>query len=48
MGLGKHDVGSLSHSHRHGTQGRYGSEVHEGKSSHSVRSSRSHNVSGGE
>ncbi|KAL8965818.1 MAG: hypothetical protein Q9197_006310 [Variospora fuerteventurae] len=48
---GKHDVGSLSHSHnhRHGLGGRYGSHyVGGGGGSNSVRSSRSNIHSGGE
>lgn len=45
---GKHDVGSLSHSHRGGMPGRYGSHTHAGQSSHSVRSSRSNIGAGGD
>lgn len=43
--LGKHDVGSLSHSHGQ-RQGRYGSQSHEGRSSQSVRSERGGGVGG--
>ncbi|KAI4178582.1 MAG: hypothetical protein LQ346_007398 [Caloplaca aetnensis] len=42
---GKHDVGSLSHSHGQ-RQGRYGSQSHEGRSSQSVRSERGGGVGG--